>query len=172
MVLMGWVAESSAQTLPQASKGRKDTSVVRLDESWDAKSVAGFVQEFGDDQGRGLTPLDLNQILKGNEGESSAENGQVPGFRIQLIATRDEMEARQARTDALLNFSENVYMLYDNPYYKLRLGDCRSHAEADSLHQKAIDKGFVNAWIVATTVNTHPVQMRRDSLSPADTLRH
>lgn len=147
---------------------KKDTIAVKLDESWDPMSIDELINDFTTAQSTGLMPVDVDRILKGDERDSDAKKDMVPGFRVQLVATRDEGEARQARTDALFNFMQNVYLMYDNPYYKLRLGDCLSHVEADSLQQLAIDKGFVSAWIVRTMVYRNPVTMSSPSMQ-ADT---
>jgi len=101
----------------------------------------------------GLQPADLDRLLAG-EGRTSAIEDQktTPGFRVQLISTREEAEARLLRRDALLAFEENVYLIYDDPYYKLRVGDCLSRYEADQLQEAAVERGFLESWVVRTMV--------------------
>ena len=78
------------------------------------------------------------------------------GYRVQLISTRDGEEARAVKRDAVLSFEENVYVAFDNPYYKVRIGDCNSRFAAEILQEKAVEKGFVEAWVVRTQVYKEP----------------
>jgi hypothetical protein len=103
-----------------------------------------------------MQPADLDQLLKGDEGLTDIGPEEIQGYRVQLIATRDEEEARSVKRDALISFDERVYLVYDNPYYKVRIGDCLSRYEADTLQEKAVQKSFVEAWVVRTTVSVTP----------------
>jgi len=76
----------------------------------------------------------------------------VLGYRVQIISTPFEEVAREVRNEALLKFEEPVYMVFDAPYYKVRIGDCVSRFDAEELQQKAIEKGFAQAWVVRTMV--------------------
>jgi len=80
----------------------------------------------------------------------------VPGYRVQLTATTDEQTARAIFREAMLKFPESVYFVYENPYYKVRVGDYVSRAEAEALQQRAVDRGFPDAWVVRTTVRVEP----------------
>jgi len=170
-VLFSLATAQTPMPSAQRSEAKRDTAVVKLDESWEPMSEEGLISDFTVEQSTGLTPLELDKLLTGVDGRSQAEAALQPGFRIQLVATRDEQEARQARMDALLNFSRRVYLIYDNPYYKLRLGDCLSRADADSLQQLAIEKGFVSAWVVRTMVNSNRDRQSDPALVPADTMK-
>jgi len=77
----------------------------------------------------------------------------VTGFRVQICAVSDEEGARQIHRDAILKFlDEEVYLIYDSPYYKVRVGNCLTRYEADKLQQLAIEKGFDDAWVVRTKI--------------------
>lgn len=76
----------------------------------------------------------------------------VQGFRIQLLATKDEIQAREARKNAVFKFYEKVYLVFESPHYKLRIGDCTTKKEAEELKMKAIQNGFPDAWIVPSKV--------------------
>lgn len=84
--------------------------------------------------------------------EAAAQPSLLPGYRVQIISTPFEEAAREVRKEALLKFEEPVYMVFDAPYYKVRVGDCLSRFEAEELQQKAIEKGFGQAWVVRTMV--------------------
>ena len=77
----------------------------------------------------------------------------APGYRVQICAVSDENRAKQVQRDAILKFIDHdVYLIYDTPYYKVRVGDCLTRYEADKLQQLAIEKGFDDAWVVRTNI--------------------
>lgn len=92
-----------------------------------------------------LTPSPLDQQRQDS----------VPGFRVQICAVSDEERARQIQREAILKFiNEEVYLIYDSPYYKVRVGNCLTRYEADQLQQSAVEKGFDDAWVVRTIIKT------------------
>ncbi len=169
MIMTLFISQLSAQTLPKPIKRDvADSTSVHLDESWEPLAGDSLVDDFVSEMEDGLKPDELDVLFIKSELNGEKEAEMVPGFRVQLIATRDEQTARQVRADALLNLPHNVYLIYDNPYYKIRVGDCLSHMEADSLQRLAILRGFVGAWIVRTIVNVNPNRERVRHLLPAD----
>ncbi len=96
--------------------------------------------------------FDIDKFLQGTAMQELGGATQVPGYRIQLVSTRDESEARIIKQEALLKFDVEVYTIFDNPYYKVRVGNCISRLEAEALQQKAIEEDFLDAWVVKTMV--------------------
>ncbi len=95
----------------------------------------------------------VEQLLRGGgETDTVSVGREIPGFRVQLISTRDEEAARSVMRNAVISFSENVYREYDNPYYKIRVGDFKSRYEASLLQEKAIELGFHEAWVVRAII--------------------
>ncbi|MDZ7332057.1 MAG: SPOR domain-containing protein [candidate division KSB1 bacterium] len=77
----------------------------------------------------------------------------VTGYRVQICALSDEERAKEIYRSALLKFpNEEVYLIYDSPYYKVRVGNCPTRQEADRLQQLAVEKGFDDAWVVRTKI--------------------
>lgn len=126
-------------------------SALQQEESWDPAELGTFLGDFTTSRGEAISGGELLSRIKNKAVIDSSR--MVEGFRIQLLATRDESEARRARDDARSSFPENSYLLFDNPYYKLRLGDCLTRTAADSLQQRAVSKGFSGAWIVRSQVH-------------------
>lgn len=94
-------------------------------------------------------------------GDSGVQPSAVLGYRVQIASTPFEEVAREVRKEALLKFEEPVYVIFDAPYYKVRVGDCVSRFEAEELQQKAIEKGFGQAWVVRTLVSTSGPEVQR-----------
>ena len=81
----------------------------------------------------------------------------VPGFRIQILATTEIDEANALRTEiSNLPRIDSVYVSYDSPYYKVRVGDFRSRPDANLLLKLLIESGYKDAWIVADRVFKNP----------------
>ena len=75
------------------------------------------------------------------------------GYRIQIIQTVDPEEAKDVMKDAILRFEDEVYRVFDPPYYKIRIGDFVSWSDAEKIHEFAIKKGFRDAWVIRTKIN-------------------
>ncbi len=161
-------AQTQRPYAPVMVRSTMDT-LMQQDESWDPAELDSFLTDFVVDRPKGLGAAELLEQLKGNG--SGQEQHPVQGFRVQLVATREEAVARQVLQDARNGFAENTYLLYDNPYYKLRVGDCRTHEEADSLQQRAFSRGFSGAWIVRSQIQASPANRNPLSLTPDDSLR-
>jgi hypothetical protein len=76
----------------------------------------------------------------------------VQGYRVQLAATTDENRARDLKKEAMLKLKEKIYLIFESPNYKVRVGDCKSFDEAKLLKQEVQNSGFPEAWIVKSTV--------------------
>ncbi|MBN1999658.1 SPOR domain-containing protein [candidate division KSB1 bacterium] len=98
-------------------------------------------------------PVSVDEILQKKTGDEQVSGpDKVSGFRIQIFSSRDEKEALLERREALMLFSVNVYIEYDNPLWKVRLGDCVTRFEANELLEKVRDRGYRDAWVVRTRV--------------------
>lgn len=84
----------------------------------------------------------------GTKVEPAGGMEEVLGFRVQLFVSGLEFDARVVEEKALIDFEESVYLIFDPPNYKIRVGDCRTRTEASILRQKAISQGYAGAWVV------------------------
>jgi hypothetical protein len=109
-----------------------------------------------DSQKRSDDVVDIDQILRSGAGDTTSARAQIRGFRVQLISTRTEEEARSVMRNAAISFNQPVYREYDNPYYKIRVGDFLSRYEASNVQAEAIELGFHEAWVVRAMVWDRP----------------
>ncbi len=105
---------------------------------------------------RSVDVADIDQILRSGAGDTTSERTQIRGFRVQLISTRTEEEARSVMRNAVISFNHPVYREYDNPYYKIRVGDFLSRYQASKVQAEAIELGFHEAWVVRAMVWDRP----------------
>ena len=94
------------------------------------------------------------RVVEGRIGHMAPDgNGTGTGqvcYRVQLLASTLEEEAESLLEVAMGLFSENVYVEYFEPYYKIRVGDFLEKKEAEVMRERAYELGFVDAWIVET----------------------
>ena len=74
------------------------------------------------------------------------------GFRIQLMATTDENQAREIKKNAMLKLKGKIYLIFEAPHYKVRLGDYATRDEAKKYLEEAVRSGFQDAWIVPSKI--------------------
>ena len=80
----------------------------------------------------------------------------VKGFRVQIIATKSIETAtlsEQEAKDLFENMNHKIYLIFDAPLYKLRVGDVTRRDEAEEIRDVAKDYGYREAFIVPTKVN-------------------
>ena len=81
----------------------------------------------------------------------------VPGFRVQLFATGNQETAEAVREAASLKLDLPAYVEIVEGLYKVRIGDCASREQAETMLQRCKDAGYGDAWIVETQVKA-PVE--------------
>ena len=84
-----------------------------------------------------------------------APASQTPGYRVQIFASSDRARAESAAADARQRFVEPVYIEFEAPLYKVRVGDCATRHEADTLKEKAGTQGYDGAWVAETPIQSH-----------------
>jgi cell division septation protein DedD len=85
-------------------------------------------------------------------------------YRVQLFTSELFGEAQKARLVAEEIFDRPVYLDYEVPYYKLRVGDFADRGAAEEYQMRAKAVGYSNAWVVMTNVNIDRMPGLYDSL--------
>lgn len=81
----------------------------------------------------------------------------VRGFRIQLYSTSDMEAAQDVYEVADSIFTDYwIYVVYEVPFYKVRLGDFETRPQANRTLANVVAKGFRDAWIVPDRVVKDP----------------
>ncbi len=85
----------------------------------------------------------------------------VQGYRVQAINTNSYDESASVRNALLAAFDTWwVYVMFDSPTYRVRIGDFQSRLEAKRALEQIQVKGFPDAWVVPDKVILHlPVRM-------------
>jgi hypothetical protein len=119
---------------------------------------------------------EIEQLAKaettGIRGDSKSEKTTLPettpGFRIQVLSTT-EIDTANAVKNELSNLpaSVGIYVIFDSPYYKVRVGDFVSRPDANQLLRTLIDRGYTDSWIVADRILLNPFP-RKPILLPTE----
>lgn len=75
------------------------------------------------------------------------------GFRIQIYASKKIDDAAARRADAAEKFpQDSVYVVYDPPVYRVRIGDFPTRLEASRRLPSIASEGYPDAWVVADRI--------------------
>lgn len=77
----------------------------------------------------------------------------VPGYRVQIMLGKNESAINEEKKKAMFAFQKPVYVIFESPYYKIRIGDFLTHDAAVPLLELAKRKGFEDAFIAKCLVN-------------------
>ena len=91
-----------------------------------------------------------------NTADEEVAYKEANGFRVQILATKNIETAtvtEQEAKDLFQNSNHKVYLIFDAPLYKVRVGDVTSRDSAEEIRDIAKDYGFKEAFIVPSKVN-------------------
>ncbi len=118
-----------------------------------------LLKQLQDDALAGQLHIETDSLLVVNYYKlltmNSKESG-VPGYRIRIysesgLGAKEEQQRIRAR---FLSYFPQVdaYYRYDEPFFKVYVGDCRTESEALKLHDQ-VKKNFPNAFIMEDYIN-------------------
>ena len=82
-------------------------------------------------------------------------NGMFKGYRLQVLNTRSRDDAFKLKASLLESFpDEKVYILYQSPYFKVRIGNFTSRDDAENF-KKALS-GSQSAYVVDDLIEYIP----------------
>jgi len=76
------------------------------------------------------------------------------GYRVQVLATRYFERAESLAVIMKNTVSDSVYVDFEAPNYKVRIGDFIDRDSAESLQQDLVQMGYNSAWILRTRINS------------------
>lgn len=80
--------------------------------------------------------------------------GTTDGYRVQVLSTDDIDEANLVRAEIYEKTSrKEVYVIFEPPFYKVKVGDFTSKTEAEDLRFKLNQLGYTESKVVQETVN-------------------
>ena len=76
----------------------------------------------------------------------------VDGYRVQIFVTRYTSSADSIRNSLAKKIEEEIFVTFEIPYYKVRVGNCIDRKTAEKLQKKLQSQGFPSSWIVRARV--------------------
>lgn len=93
-------------------------------------------------------------------------NGQYRGYRVQLLNTRSREEAFKMKSDLMQFFpSQKAYVLYQSPYFKVRIGNFPDKNDASSFRNEVAKKIPQTAYVVEDVIDYTPKEVDDPSLN-------
>jgi hypothetical protein len=101
-----------------------------------------------------VAPVQLAQAtdtmaMPGNVDSTAVDTTSAPSevYRVQVFTSRLYTEASREKAIAEEIFNLPVYLDYEVPYYKLRVGDFTTRGEAEDMLPEIKAIGYRNAWV-------------------------
>tara|TARA_Y100000590_G_scaffold365043_1_gene423723 strand:- start:12437 stop:12844 length:408 start_codon:yes stop_codon:yes gene_type:complete len=76
----------------------------------------------------------------------------VEGFRVQVISTQNLEQANRLFAQLSPLFEGDVYIIFDSPNYKVRVGNFLSRSTAEEARKRISALGYKAAWIIRTQI--------------------
>ena len=94
----------------------------------------------------------LDSLVAKNIEVNKLSNG-ISGYRVQIFFGSERKAANDAKTKFLqLMPDEEVYFIYQQPYFKVRVGDYRTKLEAEATYRQLLTY-FNKVFIIPDKVN-------------------
>ncbi len=146
---------ASKQTTPSATSSKLDP----LDLPQDSRIIPRLQPHKGEISGSGEVSKVVEDTVA--EKQTPTTNTVLPqvdtlanqALRIQLHSIELFGEAKRERLIAEEIFDQPVFLDYEVPYYKVRVGSFSERKKAEAYLQTVKTAGYQNAWIVAVRVN-------------------
>ena len=94
----------------------------------------------------------INALVNKYEAILKAKNG-TNGWRVQLMFKAKQKEIKQIKINFIKLYPKiPAYLGYEEPYYRVRVGDCKTRLEAIKIKHQ-ISKNFPGAYLVPEIIN-------------------
>jgi len=84
----------------------------------------------------------------------------IEGYRVQVLATRYFERADSFAIIMKNTVSDSVYVDFETPNYKVRVGDFIERESAESLQQDLVQMGYNSAWILRSRINSQASRIK------------
>lgn len=80
------------------------------------------------------------------------------GFRVQILATRYFEYADSLAISISNQITDSVYVEFEVPNYKVRVGDFINRDSAELLQQELLKMGYKSAWILRSRITAQKAE--------------
>jgi len=102
-------------------------------------------------------PLVINQVFSPEywglvDSTKTVSRESEDGFRVQIFETQSANEAQSFFRESSTALNDSVYLTFDAPFYKIRVGNCIARYDAIVLQKELKNTGYKTTWIVRTRI--------------------
>jgi len=102
-------------------------------------------------------PVIINNVLPGDNAIDSILSADTvhwvtDGFRVQVLASNSITKADSLSIILNSTLEDSVYVVYETPNYKVRIGDYVVREDADKMRQNLHKMGYRSAWVIRTRI--------------------
>lgn len=95
--------------------------------------------------------FDINKLIEIHQAKNE-KTDEMPGYRIQLLSNNERSIVNAKRSEFSTVYSDlKTYIQYDQPYYRLKVGDLKTRLEARGLLEEIITT-FPSAFVVKDNI--------------------
>jgi len=76
----------------------------------------------------------------------------VQGYRIQVIASENQEDLVLVKEKLESVIKEKIYIQFELPNYKLRIGNFSSRKKAEAYRTKIVRLGYRSSWVIPTLI--------------------
>ena len=76
----------------------------------------------------------------------------IEGYRVQILATKQLAKAEKLQKDLSSFLSYKIYIVFEAPNYKVRVGNFIDRNKAEIFRQYIIKEGYQSSWIIRTRI--------------------
>ena len=99
-----------------------------------------------------VSPFSLDTKELKLVGNSDSSQMIIEGFRVQVLATSSQENADRLRYELAIEYGKDIYIVFDAPNYKVRIGNFIDRRLAEKLRLELINKGYPSSWIIRTRI--------------------
>ena len=71
---------------------------------------------------------------------------------MQVFATQDRRKADGIKEELSFRLDENIYIIFEAPNYKVRIGNFLDRDDAEKLRMELVKESLSSSWIVRTKI--------------------
>jgi len=99
-----------------------------------------------------VSPFSLDTKELKPAGNSDSSQVIIEGFRVQVVATSSQENADRLRDELAIEYGKDIYIVFEAPNYKVRIGNFIDRRLAEKLRLELINKGYPSSWIIRTRI--------------------
>ena len=93
-----------------------------------------------------------NEDINVDHSDTLSIGNLVKGYRIQVMISENQEDLVLAKEKLESDIKEKIYIQFELPNYKLRIGNFSSRKKAELYRTKIVQLGYRSSWIIPTLI--------------------